>query len=120
MKLKLSQIVDNEVSLSKLGEVKFPATKVSFKIARIVDKLAPDLKNYHKQRQELLEKYGKKEEKEGKIFYSFEADKAETFTKEIEDLLSLEIDVDFEPINITEIGDMEIEPKLLIPWVFTS
>lgn len=119
MKLKLSQIVENEVSLSKLGEVKFP-TKVSFKIARLVDKIAPDLKNYYKQKQELLEKYGKQEEKEGKVFYSFETDKAETFTKEIEDLLSLEIDVDFEPINITEIGDIEIEPKLLISWVFTS
>ncbi len=120
MKIKLEGLVKSEELLPKLLEIKFPI-KISFRISRIADKVYQELKTFYKSKQDLLEKYGKREEeKDGKQLFSFEAEQAKLFTKEFEDFLSLEVEIDFEPIKIGELGEINIEPYLLISYIFTE
>lgn len=119
MKIKLDEIVKNAESLTNLLKVKFPV-KISYRLVRIADKVSKELETFYKSKQDLLEKYGKKEEKDGKQFYSFEAEQAKLFTKELEDLLSLEVELDFELIKLSEVGELDIEPALLVSYIFTE
>ncbi len=118
VKIKLQDIISHEASLVKLLEIKLPV-KASYRIKRLIDKLQPELKTFVEKRMELFKEYGvHDEEKDTYSVENISKSAREEFDSKIIELLELEVNIDFEKLKIDELGDVKIEPKLLIDFVF--
>lgn len=116
MKILLSDIISNSNNLIALQNVKFPLL-VSYKISRLVDKLNPDVTTFSEKKNALIKEIGEFNE-ETQEYTIKDPEKVKLFTGQIEELLKMEIEVDFEKIKIADCGNVEIEPKLLLPFIF--
>lgn len=116
MKLKLSQIVETQSALARLGAEKLPA-KMAYTIGRNIQQLRPELENYEKTRTNLIkEKYGEKGEGDT---YQVEPKSMEAFVKELNELLAVELDLDLWTLKFSEF-DRDISPMDLVAldWMF--
>ena len=111
-KVKLSQIVNSTEDIKKLLEVKFPV-KVSYRLGRLVNKLQPELTLYDAKRNELVKEFGDAPDEKGNIKVT-DPEKLKLFMVKLQELLSVDIDIDFEKIKIDTLGELSIEPKLLL------
>ena len=86
---------------------------VSFKIGRLVRELDKELKLFEKERERLIEKYAEKDEKGNLIFTGKNVKILDTiqFNKEMEELLSNELNINAEKIDIEIFDDIEISPE---------
>ncbi len=116
--VKLATIVDPDCieALNGLLRLKMNAT-VAFNIMEVITKIEPIIENFNKTRQNLIEKYGEKIE-DDKIMIKEE--NKELWTKEIEELLNTEVEIDIKKINRKALDNLEIEPIKLIKlkWLF--
>ena len=123
MKITLNDIVSNIDNLKALQEIKFPI-KVSYRLKRLIDKLDPILTNYDEKRNELVVKYGEKQldkggKEDGTVAVK-DPKRLEKFAVELKELLAIEETIDFETIKLSEVGDVQIETKSLISFVFSE
>lgn len=115
MKVKLSQIVNSIEQFKSLQQIKLPI-KIAYKIARLVNKLQPEIDTFDKKRNELIMELGTKNEDETT---SVKPDKLKEFTEKYNELLDIDVEIDwFTPIKIEELGDISIEVKNLPDWIF--
>lgn len=114
MKIKLEEIIASTENLKALQEVKLPI-KVSYRLMRLVNKLQPILNDYDAKRLSFIKELGTNNE-DGSI--SVKEDKLPEFQDKLKELLSIEEEIDFIPFNIDEIGNSNIETKLLVSWLF--
>lgn len=105
--LQLIKIVN---SLKNLVNQSLPV-KTSYNLMYDIDKINANLKIYDKEKNKILQKYGKKNEHDKLVVKS---DQTVVFNsiedenkckKDITDLLNISIDVDLRKIKITEFGD---------------
>lgn len=115
MNIKLSEILENAENIRLLQELKLPI-KVSYRIKRLVDKISPIFNTYNDNRESLIKELGEEDPKT-KIFSVTKLNEKEFFAK-IKELKEVEEEVDYKPIKISELGEMNIEPKLLISFIF--
>jgi len=115
MKLKLSTIVNSVENLKALQTKEMPI-KVSYKIKRLIDKLAPILKAYEEKRTELIKEYG--EEQEDKTLSVTDPEKLKIFFEKLNEVLEIEEEIDFEPIKIEEMGNVVVSPNQLVDYIF--
>jgi hypothetical protein len=118
MKLKLSQIVEANPALARLGAEKLPA-KMAYTIGRNIQKIRPELENYEKTRTDLIKnKYGIKADDET---YQVQPKSMEKFAAEINGLLEVEIDLDLWTLKFSEF-DRDISPLDLVAldWMFEN
>src|SRR3990167_11024817 len=113
MKITIGEIANQIENLKELQAIKMPV-KVSYKLMRLVNKLQPEMEIYHQKRNELVKEYGT--ENEDKTF-SVKQDKLKEFYPELKKLLEIEIDIEWQKIKIEELGDMNIEGKLLLNFI---
>lgn len=116
MKIKLEEIVQNEKKIVGLLEVKFPI-KVSYRIKRLVDKLVPILKTYHNKRDEIIKELGTKD-KDDENYSVKEPEKVKEFFARMKELEGVEEEISFEPIKISELGDVAFSPKEIPSFIF--
>ena len=117
MKVKLHQIVNSAESLKSLLEIKLPA-KISYRLKRLVNKLDPILATYNEKRNELVKEFG--EEQEDKSIKVADEAKLKLFLEKLNEVLEIEEEIDFELINIEDLGDVVIAPKDLVEWIFLN
>ncbi len=115
MTIKLNDIVSNVENLQELQSVKFPV-KVSYRIKRLVDKLDPILKAYNEKRNDLVKEFG--EEQEDKSIKVVDPEKLKLFAEKLSELLTTSEEVEFDPINVEDLGTVEVPAKLLVSFVF--
>jgi len=116
MKVKLHQIVNSAEPLKTLIEVKLPV-KISYRLKRLVNKLAPILTTYNEKRNELVKEFGEvQEDKNIKVT----EEKLKPFLEKLNEVLEVEEEIDFELINIEDLGDVVIAPKDLVEWIFIN
>ncbi len=115
MKIKLSEIVNNIENIRALQEVKLPV-KVSYRLKRLTDKLQSPLKTYDEKRNELVKEFG--DEQEDKTFAVKDPEKLKLFMMKFNDLVAIEEEVDFDKIKIDDLGDVKVEAKLLVDFIF--
>ena len=118
MLIKLSEVINNVENLKAIQEVKLPV-KISYRIARLVNKLQPEANLYEEKRVNLLKELGELDEKGEKydIKYGTIENQAK-FWKEISELLAMEIEIDFTKIKVEELGEVNMEAKLLNLFIF--
>lgn len=110
MKITLGEVDTAKDSLRSLMAKELPI-KVSYRFAKLAKQLSDELNQLEDQRKELIKKHG--DAKDDGTF-KIPDDKRETFLKEYEDLLSLEIDVNFEPVTVDQLGDINISSAQLV------
>ena len=115
IKVSLNEIVSSVDSLRALQEVKFPV-KISYRIMRLVNKLDPILKSYNEKRDALIKELGEKNE-EGN-FQVKDPEKLKLFAEKLSELLTTEEEIDFVKINVEDLGEVSVEPKLLVNFIF--
>lgn len=115
MKIKLGDIIGYEKNMVALLKVKLPV-KVAYRLSKLSNKIASEIKTYREQEFALIKELGEVVlDEEGKETDNMKVAKENMpkYKEEIEKLFDLEVDIDFEPINITELGETTIEPVLL-------
>lgn len=95
--MKLKNIVNAYQGLIKLTENLLPALE-SFKLAKLINKVRPDVENYSEQKNKLLEKYGERVEETDR--YHLEGKGLEDYKKEIEELENIDIVIDMPKIRL--------------------
>jgi hypothetical protein len=116
IKITLNEIVGNAENLKELQTIKLPV-KISYRIMRLVNKLDPILKVYDEKRNELVKEFGEPVDEQGNKKVTDPA-KLKLFAEKLGELLKTEENIDFDLLKIEDLGDVKIEPKLLIPFLF--
>jgi hypothetical protein len=103
MKVSLFEIYSSVGVLNKLVDLPLPA-KSSYKFVKIMRKFNDELKIMEEERQKMINKYGK--EKDGTV--TVEDENKDSFLKEFGELLETQIEVDWDPISVDALGDVEL------------
>ena len=107
MKLSNEVLVNSVGVLGKLNNMELNI-KVSYAIAKNIDKLEKELKVYNDERQKLIEKYSVKDE-EGKTkidengIINIQEDKVQKWNEDINELIKLENEVDIHCIKLDDL-----------------
>lgn len=116
MKIKLSDIVNSVTALSKLGEEKLPI-KLSYSIQRNIRLLQPELKSFEDARLNLIKDCGIKLPDEN---WQVQPDHMKEFIEKIEELVSVEIELDIHKISMNENINISANDLLLLSWMFDN
>lgn len=116
MKIKLSHIVGSVESLKALLDVKFPI-KQSYRISKLVNgPIERELKSYNEARNSLIAEFGDKND-DGSTQVK-DPKKLEEFMIKMNELLDVDVEIEWEPINIEDVESLNIEPRHLISFIF--
>jgi len=116
MKITINKLVESVPDLKAILATKLPI-KVAYRINKLVNnQIERELKQYDEARISLVNKYGDKDEK-GDLKVT-DPEKIKEFMKELNELLAMEIELDFTPIKVEELGDVQVEPKSLVSFLF--
>jgi hypothetical protein len=105
LKITLAEIKSLETSLGKMFN-KDVNIKIAYRLGKLLKKLSEEMKALEENRVKLVKKYGVEDEKTKQI--SVPQDNAQDFHKEFNELMQVEIEVDFEPIPLEQFGDIEL------------
>jgi single-stranded DNA-specific DHH superfamily exonuclease len=104
MKVSLGEIYMSTSAMNKMIDASLPA-KLSFRLVRAMREMNDVLKNLEEERSKLIKKYGK-DNGDGNITVS-EENKSQ-FLEEFTNLLSEEIEIQWEPIDPEALGDISL------------
>ena len=113
MKLTNERILNDANGLSQLTQMKLP-TKVSYAIAKNIDKIQSILKIYNVEKQKLLDQYSIKD-KNGKTKVgednkiTIQKEHLADWTKEIKELSEIENEIDIHKFNISSLENGNYE-----------
>ena len=118
MKLKLAEIVESVDGIKELSALKLPA-KTAYQIARNMKLINAELDEFNKARSSLItDKYGVRSE-DGDSF-QVPPKNVEKFTKEMTDLLNMEINLDIYPVELTDEVLLSADTMYRISWMFVN
>lgn len=115
LKIKLGELKGILEALQVLIEKEI-SIKVSYKISKMVRKVAEEYELFEQSRQKLLQKYGRKDEKGQLISENgiVILEKPEEFNEEFNSLYNTDIEFDIEPLKLESLGDITLSPKILL------
>lgn len=116
MKIKLSQIINSKEALEELIKKELPI-KISYRIQKVIRVIEPEYSSYDSVRHKLIvEKYGEENPKDSGS-WKVKDENTSVFYKELEELLSEEIDIDVLKIKLPD--DITITPShlYLLSWL---
>ena len=117
VKLTNKEILEKVNVLGEISSRKLPV-KVSYAIAKNIDKVERELKHYNKERKKLIEEYCLKEDNgtlkitDGN--YDIAPERLEDFNKEINELQEIEVEMDIHKFNIELLNGYEMSPGELM------
>lgn len=118
MELTLLELLNAKPMIESLSGRQLPA-RTSFRLARLIRTLNPELQAYTEARQKLLEKYGEPSE-EDRNRYVIEEEQRPAFNGELDELLSTKVELAIEPMSIDALGDAQVTAfeLLTVEWLF--
>ena len=116
--VKLQDIMESQEVMRTLSNKQLRG-RTAFKVARLLKKLEAELTTFNETRVKIIEQYAKKDENgefitNEKNEYQFDPEQANKFVEEINKLLSEEIQVDANPILLSEIEDLDFSPAEIV------
>lgn len=124
--MKLQTIINSQESLKKLLEIKLPI-KISYKISKIVNLCQPELAIFEEQRNSLIKKLGvSTNNPDNPNEIQVKNENLPEFQEDYNKLVDIDVDLgfgkgnDLEKIKIDDLGDIVVEPNLLLSldWLF--
>ena len=117
IQVTLNDIITNNSLFREIHSQPMPA-RAAFKVARLIRELDKENEMFDKQRLEIVNRYAKRDENndimEENNQILIDENKFTEFQKEIDSLLSTEVEVNAEKLNIEDLGDIELTPKQTI------
>jgi len=105
LKITLAEVKSLESILSKIFN-KEVNIKIAYRLGSLLKKLNEEMLLLEENRVKLIKKYGIEDEKTKQIQVA--PGKTDDFYKEFNELLSLQIEIDFEPIPLKDFGEILI------------
>lgn len=126
MRITNKQVMESVGALAELQQTDIPAA-LSFRLAKIIMTIDPMIKAINAARVKLLDKYAKKgddgrpitrENEEGGTM--IEIEDTGSFEQELNEMMLVENDIDFEHICITDMVGLSVKPSVFISlnWLF--
>jgi hypothetical protein len=106
MNFKLEEIYNLSEGIGELAKKEMP-TKVALRISRNQRKLIEEVRTADVLRQKLIEKY-----RDEKVKDKIKEDKQKEFKEEFDELMSQEIDIKLDCINLSDLGEL-VQPRLI-------
>jgi len=116
MQIKLKDIVFNVENIKKLLENKLPV-KVSYRLRKLAVKVEKEYNIYSETKNSLILELGTKQE-DNTFTIKVTDDKFKEYNEKHNELLEQTVEIDFEPIDIEELGDVVVSPNELVEWIF--
>lgn len=118
MKLTNAKILNDSTKLSEIAQKQLPI-KASYAIAKNLAKLEAELKTYNTEREKLIEKYSKKDEKGKTIIgennqVGIQGEHLADWNKDIQELLAIENEVDIHKFSIEALSGYAMTPAELM------
>ena len=111
--MKLSEIEKLYTTLKQLNEKEMPI-KISYKFSKIFSQISTDFEFYSKKIQEILSKYGEKDEKGNFIvkdgMVPFQKDYVDLAIKELDELNSIDITLPEYQFSLEELESLSLTP----------
>ena len=108
MKFTLAEIRGMQNGLMVLIKMQLPV-KLSYRIAKLFNFCAEELSSIEEARIKAVKKYSKEDSnKPGE--YMVDPENSEKFKNELNQLMGEEVECDFTPISVSELGDIKIAP----------
>ena len=123
MEIRLGDILGNVDNIQELQKVKLPV-KVSYKIMRLANKLDPILKSFNESKDALVKEFGEPKKDgveingEAQNYSVTDPTKLVQYVAKLGELLDTKESVEFTPIKVEDLGDVVLEAKLLVPFIF--
>ena len=114
VKLPLQVIVNNIDFFSEFSKKEMNA-RVAYKFAKILKQIVEEYNSYNAVRQKLIDKYANKDDN-GLIIYNSDGgatlsnENYQSFTEELEKLLSTEVELNIIPIELNDIENINFTP----------
>jgi hypothetical protein len=112
VKVTLNQLVATKNLLQDIVKLKLKA-KYAFSLAKVLEKIISETTKYEEVRSNLVKEYGETDD-DGKIGLTPQSEHYEKVVNELNELLSTEIELDFNKLSIDALGDNEIEVEKII------
>jgi len=121
MKFKLNEIRLATDGLGEILEKELPV-KTAYWLARFLDKVNSENASMEKARINLVKKHAKKDDKgnpmfvkdkDGKDTNQYDIPDMDTFQNEFIELTNEEVEIDFKPIKLEQLGDIKLKPITL-------
>jgi len=121
MKFKLNEIRLATDGLGEILEKELPV-KTAYWLARFLDKVNSENASMEKARINLVKKHAKKDDKGNPMFVKDKDDKdtnqydipdMDAFQNEFIELTNEEVEIDFKPIKLEQLGDIKLKPLTL-------
>lgn len=114
IEITLNDILNSQQALQEIAKMNMRA-KTAFKIARIIRAIEGEIENFNKARQNLLNKYGEKDNNGNLVVnkdgnYTLIPNKINDYNNEIQELLITNIQLNIEPIEADELEQLEFTP----------
>jgi hypothetical protein len=132
MKVTILQMLTGEKALQSLMDSKLPLIP-SYRISKIAKQFSEELGNYREKINSRILADGElKVDKDGKpildektgqeLYHITDKDKKEIFTKEHEEMLKQEVELEFTPISLEELEGYDISPSVFyhLDYLFTE
>lgn len=118
MKFLVGNLEKADLLFGELMRTKLPIA-TSYKLTRFIkNQFTRELHTFLEKRQEIANTYCKRDENQQPILvdniYQFEPENEEKANLEMVELVNQEIELDFEPLNIESLGNIEIAPAALM------
>jgi hypothetical protein len=105
MKITLAEVKSLEASLAKIFDKELKI-QVAYRLSRLLKRLTTEMEALEENRIKLVKKYGIVNEENKQL--TVPQDKTQDFYREFSELMSLEIDIPFEPIALESFGDISL------------
>uniref|UniRef100_A0A6M3K520 Uncharacterized protein n=1 Tax=viral metagenome TaxID=1070528 RepID=A0A6M3K520_9ZZZZ len=121
MKFKLNEIRLATEGLSEILQKELPV-KTAYWLARFLSKVEAENASMEKARMNLIKKHAKKDkegnpvfilDKDGKSTSQYDIPDMEAFQNEFIELTNEEVEIDFKPIKLEQLGDINLKPIIL-------
>ena len=126
MKISLNEVRGMQAGLDVILAKEIPI-KPAYWLARFLDKIRSEMEAMEKARMKLVEKLAKKDkdgkplfkkDKDGKQIepsqYDFTDENMAKFQAEFDELGKEEFEIDFKPIKLDQLGDINLKPIVLV------
>ncbi len=105
MKINLAGIKSLESSLSKIFD-KDVNIKIAYRLSKLLKRLSEEMSMMEESRIKLVTKYGKEDGETKQV--TVPQENTADFYKEFNELMMVEIEIDFEPITLASLGNIEL------------
>jgi len=111
MKITMMRILGIKEDLDSLFMKDIPI-KASWKISKFIRQVEAEYNDFEKNRVKIIDKY--RDDEIGKV----PTDDVGAFQKDMEDLLDVEVELEIDPIDIKELGEISVPPMSLAKMSF--